>query len=262
MNKTPITVNLSEYPDELRPFLSGAELYDSSCSKAASVIFINSGGGFYLKRAESGALRKEAMLTKYFADKGLAPTVLSYITFGGYDYMLSCAANGEDGTHRIFLSSPERLCDVLAEAMRALHDTDTSGCPVPDRMSDYFVYAEKRYREGAFDPIGFSSECDFKTADKMWRFASERRRLLRSDTLIHGDFCLPNVILNEWKLASFIDIGNGGVGDRHIDLFWAAWSLCFNLKTDKYRSRLFDAYGRDKIDPEALLAVEAFEAFG
>ena len=80
--------------------------------------------------------------------------------------------------------------------------------------------------------------------------------------LLHGDYCLPNIILNGWKLSGFIDVGSGGVGDRHIDIFWGAWTLWFNLKTDRYRSRFLDAYGRDKADEEILAVIAAAEVFG
>lgn len=73
---------------------------------------------------------------------------------------------------------------------------------------------------------------------------------------------MPNIILKDWKLSGFIDVGAGGVGDRHIDLFWGAWTLNFNLKTDKYRNRFFDAYGRDKVDESKLEILAAAEVFG
>lgn len=38
--------------------------------------------------------------------------------------------------------------------------------------------------------------------------------------------------------------------------------LNFNLKTDKYRNRLFDAYGRDKVDESKLEILAAAEVFG
>ena len=85
---------------------------------------------------------------------------------------------------------------------------------------------------------------------------------LKSDVLIHGDYCLPNIMLDSWHLSGYIDVGNGGVGDRHIDLFWGAWTLNFNLKTDKFRDLFFDAYGRDMIDGLALRVIEAAEIFG
>jgi kanamycin kinase len=69
-------------------------------------------------------------------------------------------------------------------------------------------------------------------------------------------------MLSDWSLSGFIDLGCGGVGDRHIDLFWGAWTLGFNLGTDEYRDIFFDAYGRDKIDLEKLKIIAAAEVFG
>ncbi len=59
-----------------------------------------------------------------------------------------------------------------------------------------------------------------------------------------------------------IDVGNGGVADKHIDLFWGAWTLEFNLKTDKFRDRFFDAYGRNNFDSDVINLVSVIEAFG
>jgi kanamycin kinase len=47
MTLKPVKINLDEYPVELRPLLSGAKLYDSSCSPEARVIFINKDGGYF-----------------------------------------------------------------------------------------------------------------------------------------------------------------------------------------------------------------------
>ena len=102
----------------------------------------------------------------------------------------------------------------------------------------------------------------FEDAKSAWQFVDEGRSLLKNDTLIHGDYCLPNVMLDGWRLSGFIDLGNGGVGDRHIDLFWGAWTLNFNLKTDTYRERFFDCYGRDAVDKELIDVICAAEAFG
>jgi kanamycin kinase len=69
-------------------------------------------------------------------------------------------------------------------------------------------------------------------------------------------------MLNDWRFSGFIDLGQAGVGDRHIDLFWGAWTLWFNLKTDEYRERFYDAYGRDRVDPDLIRTVAAAEVFG
>ena len=93
----------------------------------------------------------------------------------------------------------------------------------------------------------------------MWQ---DGKKYLKNDTLIHGDYCLPNVMLDNWKFSGFIDLGNGGVGDRNIDIFWGVWTLFFNLHTEKYTDRFLDAYGRDKVNTELLRVVAAAEVFG
>ena len=85
---------------------------------------------------------------------------------------------------------------------------------------------------------------------------------LQGKALLHGDYSLPNIILNNWKFSGFIDVGNGGVGDRPIDLFWGIWTLWFNLKTNRYQERFLDAYGRDKADRSVLKIIAAAEVFG
>ena len=69
-------------------------------------------------------------------------------------------------------------------------------------------------------------------------------------------------MLDDWRVSGFIDLDHGGIGDRHIDLYWGCWSLGFNLKTDRYRDRFLDAYGRDKINEALLSVIGAFEVFG
>jgi Aminoglycoside phosphotransferase len=63
---------------------------------------------------------------------------------------------------------------------------------------------------------------------------------------------LPNIIMDNFAFKGFIDAGNGGIGDRHYDLYWGIWTLQYNLKTDKYRDVFLDAYGRKDIDDEGL----------
>ena len=108
----------------------------------------------------------------------------------------------------------------------------------------------------------FPDNWGFSSAEEAWRALEDGKQLFEQNTLLHGDYCLPNILLDDWRFSGFIDLGNGGVGDRHVDLFWGAWTLNFNLKTDEYRERFFDAYGRDKLDPDRLRVVAAAEVFG
>ena len=261
MKRTKIDIDVNTYPDVFRPFFAGAEIYDSSCSPEARVIFIDKDRGYYLKSAERGTLKREAEMTAFFHSKGLGTEVLEYLS-GDRDWMLTERVVGEDCTHPQYTEDPKRLCDLLATLLRELHETDFDGCPMPDRTAEYLATAERNYKNGIYDASLFPDNWGYASAEDAWRVIAECGHLLKTDTLLHGDYCLPNIMLNDWKFSKFIDVDHGGVGDRHIDLFWGAWSLFFNLKTDEDRERFFDAYGRDVFEPEMLRVIAAAEVFG
>lgn len=250
-----------DLPSELSRFVSGARMYDSSCSSQARVYFLDKDGGYYLKTAPVGALQKEAQMTTYFHRIGLGAEVLHYGT-EELDMLLTAKLRGEDGVHPDHLAHPERLCDTVAKALRQLHETDFADCPISDRTADYIRGVEQGYREGRFDRSLLGDRCPFSSAEEAKRIFDGGKKALMRDTLLHGDYCLPNILLADWKPSGFIDLDGSGVGDRHIDLFWALWSLRYNLKTDAYRNRFLDAYGRDKVDEDLLLTVAAAEVFG
>ena len=261
MQRTLITPDINAYPEELRSLLTGAKVYDSSCSPQARVIFIDKDEGYYLKCSDKGTLEREALLARYFNSKGLGVPAIEYLSTDR-DWLLTARARGEDCTYKQYLDNPKRLCDTLAKLLYELHHTEYGGCPVQDRCGEYFKTVEENHRKGVFD-TSFLPEEWANLGDKYcYSFVMNNAYLLKNECLVHGDYCLPNIMLDNWNFSAFIDLGNGGVGDRHIDLFWGAWTLQYNLKTDKYTDRFFDAYGRELVDKDKLLLVSIAEAFG
>ena len=248
-------------PDEIVRLTEGVSVWDSSCSPEASVYFIDRDGGYYLKLAEQEELRRESELTKYFHSLNLGAELLSYGAKDGRDYMLTARVPGEDCIAPEYLSDPKRLCDTVAAELRALHEYDFSACPAKNKIKEYLSTAWRNYETDNYDKSHFPDNFGYRSAEEAARALREGSQLLCSDTLVHGDYCLPNIMLDSWRPSGFIDVGAAGIGDRHIDLFWGAWSLGFNLGTDEYRERFFDVYGRDLINPDVLLVVAAAEVF-
>lgn len=259
MRKTPIRIDLNQFPTQFHPLLANCPVYDSSSSPQARVWFIDRGIGYYLKRSSKDTLRREAEMTRYFHQKGLAAEVLAYESTAD-DWLLTRSIPGDDCVAAAYLADPKRLCTVLADILRDLHAIDPAGCPV-HHTAEYLAAAGRNYSAGLFDPSPFPEAAGYQTADAAWQAVQEKKHLLRSDTLIHGDFCLPNILLKDWTFSALIDFDHSGVGDRHVDLFWAVWSLRFNLKTDRWGEYLLDAYGREKVDPEVLQLIAAIEVF-
>ena len=256
----PIQVDVEEYPAELRPLLSGAKLYDSSCSPEARVIFVDKDSGYYLKSATHGALEREAVMTKYFHGKGFAAEVVSYLS-DGRDWLLTAKIHGDDCTAAKYLEQSERLCELYAERLALLHVEDYKDCPIQNHTERYLAKMEQNKIADSFDKSHFPDSFGYRSAEEAWAVVEKYGHLLNTDTLLHGDYCLPNVILDDWRFSGFIDLDNAGVGDRHVDVFWGIWTLWFNQKTNKYRERFIDAYSRDKVDKDALRVVAAAEVF-
>lgn len=261
MQRIKITPSLDTFPEAFHRLLTDAEIYDSSCSPEARVFFIDKDGGYYLKTSAKGSLQKEADLTAFFHRKGLAANVCSYQSFEK-DWLLTERVRGEDCTHAQYLADPKRLCDTIAELLRALHETDFADCPVPNHTENYLQTVHRNYKNGTYDQSSFPDSFGYKSAAEAIETIYKYESALQTNVLLHGDYCLPNIMLDNWKFSKFIDLGNGGVGDRHVDLFWGAWTLQFNLKTNAFASRFLDAYGRDKVDADLLRVVAACEVFG
>lgn len=257
-------------PEEVGRLCEGARIFDSSCSPEAKVYFIDREGGFYLKVAAPGSLSREAEMTEYFNKKGLGTEVLAYRS-GENDILLTRAVSGDDCTTAKYLDEPKRLCDIVAERLRMLHEIDASDCPIRDKISEYIRNAEKNYLSDSYSKEHFPDSFGYRSGEEAYRVLCERGHLLKNDVLLHGDYCLPNIMLDDWRFSGFIDVDSAGIGDRHIDLFWGEWSMCFNLmmhggmsesEAKKYGQRFLDAYGRDKIDKEMLQVVAAAEVLG
>ena len=266
MKKTLIEKIPLLLPSEISRLTCGAKVYDSSCSSDARVYYIERDGGYYLKVAGAGGLEREAIMTRYFHKKGLSAELMHYST-GENDIMLTRAVTGEDCTAEKYLNEPKRLADLMAEKLRMLHDLDPSDCPVGDRVGEYLARAEINYLSDNYSKEHFPDSFGYASGEEAFSVLMKSGSRLKNQVLIHGDYCLPNIMLNGWDFSGFIDLGGSGIGDRHIDLFWGRWSLDFNLSlygiadAERYGERFLDAYGRDKIDSATLRTVAAAEVF-
>ncbi len=220
MKRIQTQINIYDFPNELHYIFENAKVYDSSSHPTMTVLY--SENGYYVKIGEKSSMTKEAEMAKLFERNGIGVEVVSYIS-NDKDYMVTRPAKGEDCTH--YLNNPEKLCEVLAESMKFLHNRPVADIPVSPCMETY-------------------AGLDF----------------IKQDTFIHGDFCLPNIILDNWKFSTFIDMGLAGVGDRHIDIYWALWSLEHNLQTDKYTDYFLSLYGEDNYDKDILKKVAEIES--
>ncbi len=135
-----------------------------------------------------------------------------------------------------------------------IHSLPVDDCPVKnltDNLYEEFARSVQR-NEGVYQHI--ADYLGIKTLEEAKAAAESARTLLKNDTVLHGDYCLPNIMLENLVGKHVIDVGEGGAGDKHFDLFWGLWSLSYNLKTDAYREDFLAAYGKKCIENDLIYA--------
>lgn len=247
MKRTATHIDPLALPASLQPYLHKARIYDSSCSETARTLYLEGELKAFLKIAEPGKLAREELMTRFLHAHGLAPGVIEYVSNGGHDYLLTEALDGEDGIAERHLTEPVRLAGVFGESLRLIHRLPIEQCPIQGRTAEMITASEANISRGYKDPAIITEDISLAA-----RQLDRLKALGRDEVVIHGDYCLPNIILRDFRPRGFVDLGTGGVGDRHYDLFWGIWTLEYNLKTGSCKDVFLDAYGRQELDPERL----------
>ena len=151
----------------------------------------------------------------------------------------------------------------MAEALKKLHNLNPHNFPSENHLQAHKDRALKNYEKGEFYAKALLPQFRISSREEAFQLIREQGHLLKTDAFIHGDACLPNFILKDAdQFSCFIDLGLADFSDRHIDLFWAVWSLNYNLHDPKYAELFLDYYGIEQVDVNKLRLVAAFEAFG
>ncbi|MGA8922952.1 MAG: phosphotransferase, partial [Candidatus Dormiibacterota bacterium] len=73
----------------------------------------------------------------------------------------------------------------------------------------------------------------------------------RGNVLIHGDYCLPNVLVSSGRLSGIVDVGRSGLGRPDDDLAAGVWTLQYNFGLGFARVFL-EAYGWPPMTDQAI----------
>ena len=127
---------------------------------------------------------------------------------------------------------------VMVEALRTIHGLDARGCP---------------YMNTAANRI---SEARASKTPETHRALNELENTMPDEDLVftHGDYCLPNIILEGGALSGVIDWDHAGLADPYVDLEACIWSIRYNYGGDAERlAPLFlREYGLEELDEAKL----------
>jgi len=179
------------------------------------------------------------------------PAVVATCRSGRADWLLTDGLPGRDATVSDLRAEPERLVPLLASGLRRFHQTPAGDCPFrfgPDEAMDD---AARRVRAGLVKPEDMHPEHAHLNPVAALAEAARLRPARKPDlVLCHGDYCLPNVLIEAGRVSGFVDLGELAVADRWSDLAVATWSVTWNLGPG-WEELFLASYGVSA-DPQAI----------
>lgn len=256
--------NIDMLPCELKSEIGTASFTVVTIGESGAKTFLlKSKQNMYLKvmpKILERSLSREAGISRWLAGKLPVPEVIALTEDNENEYLLTSEIKGAPSCDPSFADSMPMLVKLLAEGLRMVHGVDTEGCPF-DRSLDVRVkeaeYSVKNrlVNEDKFDEIRRG-----RKAGDLYRELMATRPSYEELVFTHGDYCLPNIIINNGAVSGFIDMGRGGVADRYQDLALAARSLAFNFDK-KWIPHLFSEYGIDNIDYDRIEFYQLMDEF-
>ncbi len=182
-------------------------------------------------------LERETKVLKWIDRRLPVPEALFYIARGWWEYQLTTEVPGTP-SYQLERRERENAVKVMAEALRAIHGLDARGCP---------------YMNAAANRIG---EARASKDPETQRALDGLEAAMPEEDLVftHGDYCLPNIILDGGALSGVIDWDHGGLADPYVDLEACMWSIGYNYGGDAERlAPLFlREYGLEEMDEAKL----------
>lgn len=214
----------------------------------------------YLKAASLGAdlqLEGEADRLRWMKGYGLpVPAVREYGHIDGIEFLLLDEIPGVVASDRHWASSPLDIVLAIGSGLAKLHHTSAADCLFDERLVRQIEAARRRVEQGRVREDDFD---DSRAGRRATELFAELLRSVPSDedlVLCHGDFCLPNIVLDRVPsggihIAGLIDCGRSGIADRHQDLALAIRSITHNLGTE-WVGPFLEAYGMPHPSEEKL----------
>ena len=235
-------------------------------ASGASVYYIESPalGPCYLKAQHAvggGALRAEhrklLMLHPVCDGQFGLPSVLAFEEVGEWSYLVMSAVAGTPA-HLAFEETPLRVARLMGRTLRRLHSIGAGCIDEHVTLPGLLERAAHRVQQGSARPHGLHSlegvtlkETPKQRLDRLKSAALPEAAQHR--VLTHGDFCLPNLLLDLSDAVGLIDVGAAAIADRHRDLALGVRSLRYNGAKDDAVHTFLLWYGVDDVDPDRLM---------
>ena len=243
-NKEPLS---AELPPELLKLIDLSSLTKNTIGHSSSEVYelkLKDGTNAILKiqyLTSRNDLKGEYERNKWLEDKLNVPKVYYFKELDNYQYYLREKKAGLSA-HKI-----ENFAPLVGKNLKQLHSIDITNCPFNNNSVDNLLKL-------AIDKIDIILPTILEIYPEM-----DKKSLLEflknnkpTDTaLVHGDYSLPNILIDDNKEVSLIDLGDVSISTKYFDLYYLRKSFIRNNKMDYFKAFL-ESYGLSEIDEKAM----------
>lgn len=176
------------------------------------------------------------------------PKVICAVKENGLCYLLMSRIKGKMSCDEYYLERPDELCEHLATALKMLWAVDISYCPKMTTIDDELIDAKyqvdnKLYDLDNVEADTFGENGRFRTPEDLLKWLQDNKPEYEP-VLSHGDFCLPNIFIDNGRISGFIDLGDTGIADKWRDVALCYRSLLHNFD-GTYGGKVYENFSPD-----------------
>ncbi len=175
------------------------------------------------------------------------PHVVDHGTADGVEWLVSSARPGLDATR--LTSDPAMIVPIFGRGLRAFHDqASVEDCPFDFRLDAAIDHCRRRVNGDEGTPVSRGDfHEDYKHLTPTGALAELEATRPPSEDLVvcHGDYCFPNVLVEDGRVTGYLDLGELGVADRWWDLGVGTWTCDWNVGLG-WQDLFLESYGIER----------------
>ena len=190
------------------------------------------------------------------------PQVLAYDETDQWSYLLTSVIPGVD-TATLAERADTNIAQVvrlLAEGLRQVHDVPIHDCPFDHRLAHEIERVRVRIARGLVDEQQMGGLWRGQAVSDLFAELLATQPADEELVFTHGDYCLPNILVDGNRVSGFVDLGRAGVADRYRDLALAQRSLIRNYGV-AWVPLFFAEYGLPQPDEAKLTFYQLLDEF-
>jgi kanamycin kinase len=174
------------------------------------------------------------------------PSVVDYGNDGALEWLITDALGGIDATKLV--DDPPAVVRTFGEGLRALHEAlPPDDCPFDFRLDAALQHCRSRVESGLELDDDLHDEFKHFTPSTAIDWLDANRPAAEDLVVCHGDYCFPNVLIEDGRVTGYIDLGELGVADRWWDIVVGTWTCEWNVGPG-FDDLFLESYGIERDD--------------